>query len=320
MIPFPKKSLEYLFMDEIKVLSPATVANVSCGFDCLGFALDEPFDEMILRKTEEKTVKIVHHDDFGLPTDSEKNVAGVTLLSILKTIDVDFGFEVEITKHIKPGSGIGSSSASAAGAAFAANELLNRRFSKTELVDFARDGEYLACGSRIADNVAPCIFGGFTLIRSREPLEVVEVDFPELFVTLIHPQIEVKTSEAREILPKNIPLQLAVEQWSNIASLIVALTKKDYALIGRSLEDKIIEPVRKVLIPKFDEVRYASLETGAIGGGISGSGPSIFMFSETLETAKNVETAMSLIYGETDIDFSTYVSTINADGVKISDK
>lgn len=304
-------------MDEIKVLSPATVANVSCGFDCLGFALDEPFDEMVLRKIEEKTVKIIHHDEFGLPTEAEKNVAGVTLLSMLKAIDADFGFELEITKHIKPGSGIGSSSASAGGAAFAANELLTRRFSKTELVDFAMNGEELASGSRHADNVAPCIFGGFTIIRSREPLEVVEVDFPKLFVTIVHPQIEIKTSEAREILPKNIPLHLAVEQWSNIASLITALTKKDYSLIGRSLEDKIVEPIRKSLIPKFDKVKLTSLEAGAIGGGISGSGPSIFMFSETLKTAENVETSMSEIYSETDIDFSVYVSEINAEGVKV---
>lgn len=304
-------------MDEIKILSPATVANVSCGFDCLGFALDEPFDEMTVRKINEKEVRITHKDDFNLPLEAEKNVAGVTILSMLKTIDAEFGFEVEMTKYIKPGSGIGSSSASAAGAAYAANELLGKSFSKTELVDFARVGEELACGSRIADNVAPCIYGGFTIIRSREPLEVVEVDFPKLFVTVIHPQIEIKTSVAREILPNEIPLELAVEQWSNIASLVAALTKKDYSLIGRSLEDKIVEPHRKSLIPKFDKVKNASLESGAIGGGISGSGPSIFMLSETIETAENVRSAMSEIYSKTGIDFSIYVSKINREGVKI---
>lgn len=305
-------------MDEIRVLSPATVANVSCGFDCLGFALDAPFDEMTVRKIVEKTVRIIHRDDFGLPATAEKNVAGVTLLSILKAINADFGFEAEITKHIRPGSGIGSSSASAAGAAFAANELLGHRFSKTELVDFALDGEKLASGSRHADNVAPCIFGGFTIVRSNKPLEIVRLDFPALFVTVIHPQIEIKSSYAREILPKNVPLQLAVEQWSNIAALVAALAQKNYQLIASSLEDKIIEPVRKVLIPKFDEVRSASLKAGAIGGGISGSGPSIFMLSKNLETAKNVESAITDIYKETKIDFSTYVSKINAQGVKVS--
>jgi homoserine kinase len=313
-----QKKLRIFFMDEIKILSPATVANVTCGFDCLGFALDEPFDEMILRRMPGKTVRIIHKDDFGLPSEAEKNVAGVVLLSILKAIDADFGFELEITKHIKPGSGIGSSSASSGGAVFAANELLGRRFSKTELVDFAMDGEELASGSRHADNVAPCIFGGFTLVRSKEPLDVVVIDFPTLFVTIVHPQIEIKTSYAREILPKNISLNEAVEQWSNVAALVAALGKGDYELIGRSLEDKIVEPVRKVLIPKFDEVKSASLESGALGGGISGSGPSIFMLSETRETGIQVESAMSEIYKKSGLDFSTYVSKINSEGVKIS--
>lgn len=304
-------------MDEIKILSPATVANVACGFDCLGFALEEPFDEMFLRKISEKRVQIIHRDDFGLPTNPEENVAGVTLLSILKAVDADFGFELEITKHIKPGSGIGSSAASAGGAAFAANELLGRCFSKTELVDFAMDGEEIASRSRHADNVAPCILGGFTIVRSKVPLNVIEIDSPKLFATIIHPQIEIMTSYAREILPKEIPLYDAVEQWSNVAGLVAGLSKKDYSLIGNSLNDKIVEPVRKSLIPKFDEIKSASLESGALGGGISGSGPSIFMLSETLETAENIQTAMNEIYSKTDIEFSTYVSKINLEGVKI---
>jgi homoserine kinase len=305
-------------MDEIKVLAPATVANVSCGFDCLGFALNEPFDEMTVRKIDEKEVRIIHLDNFNLPTGAKSNVAGVTLLAMLKETGADFGFEVEITKHIKPGSGIGSSSASAGGAALAANELLDRPFSKTELVDFAMDGEKLASGSRHADNVAPCIFGGFTLVRSKEPLEIVEIDSPPLIATIIHPQIEIKSSYAREILPKKIPLAEAVEQWSNIAALVAGLNKRDYQLISRSLQDKIIEPVRKVLIPKFDEVRSAGLERGALGGGISGSGPSVFMLSEKLETALEVEKAMRKIYAKTKIDFCTYVSSINSEGVRVS--
>ncbi len=303
-------------MDEIRVFSPATVANIACGFDCLGFALDEPFDEMVLRKIDEKTVRIIHRDDFGLPTEPERNVAGVALNSILKAIDANFGFELEMTKKIKPGSGIGSSSASAGGAAVAANELLERRFSRTELVEFAMDGEQLSSGTRHADNVAPCIFGGVALVRSKTPMEIVEIDYPPLYVTIIHPQIEIMTSHAREILPKEIPLSLAVEQWSNIAGLVAGLAKKDYGLIGRSLVDKIIEPVRKSLNPHFEEIKSGSLEAGALGGGISGSGPSIFMFSETLETAKNVEEAMHDIYGKTGIEYETYVTRINSDGVR----
>ena len=243
------------FMKEITVLAPATVANVVCGFDCLGFALSEPNDELTVRLVDEKTVRIIHHDDFGLPTDPAKNVAGVALLSLLENVDENVGFEVEITKHIKPGSGLGSSAASAAGAVVAANKLLGERFSKLELVEFARDGEFAACGARIADNVAACIFGGFILVRSTEALDVISLEYPSLFATVIHPQIEIKTSEARALLMSEIPLETAVKQWGNVGALVAGLAKGDYDLIARSLEDFVAEPFRKVLIPHFDELK-----------------------------------------------------------------
>jgi homoserine kinase len=305
-------------MDEIKVLAPATVSNVVCGFDCLGFALEEPFDEMTVRKIGGRAIRIVHHDDFGLPTDAEQNVAGVALQALIDAAKLDHGFEVEITKHIKPGSGIGSSSASACGAVVAANHLIGERFTKLELVDLAMAGEMLASGSRHADNLAPCIYGGFTLVRSPEPLDIVELDFPELYATVIHPQIEIKTSEARAMLPKDVPLREAVRNWSNLGSLVAALAKGDYGLISRSMVDTIVEPVRRSLIPKFDELKAASLAAGAIGGGISGSGPSVFMLSITLETAANVERSMHAVYSETDIPFNTYVSRIGHQGVRVA--
>lgn len=304
-------------MDEITVLAPATVANVVCGFDCLGFALSEPCDEMTLRKIDEPVVRIINRDEYNLPTDPWKNVAGVALLAFLESAKVNFGFEVAITKNIMPGSGIGSSAASACGAVVAANALVDNRFSKLELVDLAMAGEALASGSRHADNLAPCIYGGFTLVRSTEPLDIVEIDFPPLYATVIHPQIEIKTSEARAILPKEVPLKNAIRNWSNLGSLVAALAKGDYDLIARSLEDTIVEPVRKSLIPKFDEVKAASIAAGALGGGISGSGPSIFMLSKTIEIADKVDAGMSGIYDETDIDFNTYVCEIFPDGVRI---
>lgn len=305
-------------MNEIKIHSPATVANVVCGFDVLGFALSKPYDEMTVRKIKEKTVRIINHDNFNLPTEPEKNVAGATLLSMMKKVDADFGFEVEITKHIKPGSGIGSSAASAAGAAVGANMLLGEKFSKAELVEFARDGEFAACGSRIADNVSACIYGGFTLVRATEPTaDIIPLEFPELFAAVIHPQIEIKTADAREILRKTVELKTAIRQWGNVAALVAGLQKGDYGLISRSLEDFLIEPTRKILIPKFDEIKSASLAAGALGGGISGSGPSIFMLSETLETAQNIEKSMNEIYSQTGIEFNVYVSPINADGVRL---
>jgi homoserine kinase len=236
---------------------------------------------------------------------------------MLRATGENFGFEVEITKHIKPGSGIGSSSASAAGAVVAANKLLNERFSKLELVEFAMDGEEVASGDRHADNVAPCVFGGFTLVRSINPVDIVALDFPPMFSTVIHPQIEIKTSEARKMLPTQVPLKDAIRQWSNVGALVSGLQKGDYELISRSLEDFIVEPVRKSLIPKFDEIKNKSLKAGALGGGISGSGPSVFMLSETFETAQAVENIMREIYSETAIDFNIYKSEINAEGVKV---
>ena len=304
-------------MDEVKVLAPATVANVVCGFDCLGFALAAPFDEMTVRKIAETGVRIINRDSYGLPTDPEKNVAGVALQAVLEAVNADFGFEVEVTKHIKPGSGIGSSAASAAGAVVAANRLLGDKFSKLELVELAMAGEMLASGSRHADNLAPCIYGGFTLVRSTEPLDIVKLDFPPLYVTVIHPQIEIKTSEARAMLPKDVPLRDAVHNWSNLGSFVAALAKGNYELISRSMVDTIVEPLRKSLIPMFDEVKAATLSTGALGGGISGSGPSIFIVSETHKTAQTVEQTMRSVYNSTGIDFNIYVSPIHPDGVRV---
>ncbi len=304
-------------MKEITVLAPATVANVVCGFDCLGFALDEPCDEMTVRLIDEKSVKIKHHDEFNLPTEPENNIAGVALLAILEEIEDNIGFEVEITKKIKPGSGIGSSSASAVGAVVAANKLLEDRFPLLELAEFAMKGEFLASQGRHADNVAPCLFGGFTLVRSVTPIDIIRLDFPPLFVTVIHPQIEIKTSEARKILPTEISLKSAIQAWSNVGALVAALSKGDYELISRALEDFIIEPVRKRLIPHFDALKSESLKSGALGGGISGSGPSVFMLSETLETAQKIEKTMNEIYASTKIEFNIYVTKINSEGVKV---
>lgn len=305
-------------MDEISVISPATVSNVVCGFDCLGFALEEPYDEMTLRRTAEPIVRIMHRDAFGLPTDPEKNVAGVALIALIKAADLKHGFEVEITKNIKPGSGIGSSSASACGAVIAANHLLGEPFSEIELVELAMAGEMIASGSRHADNLAPCIYGGFTLVRSSEPLDIVELDFPPLFATVIHPQIEVKTSESRALLPKDVPLADAVRNWSNLGAFVAGLARGDYELLSRSMEDLIVEPARKSLIPRFDEVKAACLSAGALGGGISGSGPSMFMLSETASAAMNVEIAMRRAFEPAGLEYLTFASPVGPCGVRLS--
>ena len=303
-------------MKNITVKCPGTVANLVCGFDILGMALNEPYDIMELSLLDKPEIIIHNKDNYGLPTEPAKNVAGVVLQSIMDKIGGNTGFEVTIEKRIKPGSGLGSSAASAAGAAVAANHLLGNIFSNDELIQFAMNGEKLASGVKHADNITPCILGGVTLIRSIHPLDIVPLASPDLYVTVVHPQIEVRTSDARQILKEKILLKDAIRQWGNIAGLVTGFIKNDHDLIGRSLEDVIIEPVRSILIPGFDEVKQKCKEAGALGGGISGSGPSVFMLSKEEQTAKAVEKVMQEVYTRIGIDFNTYVTTISNTGVR----
>ena len=304
-------------MEEIKLFCPATIANLSCGFDVLGVALDTVGDEMIVRKTEEKGIRITKIQGQDLPLETHKNVAGIAGLALLEKSAYEGGFEIEIDKKIKPGSGIGSSAASSAGAVWAMNKLLGEPFSPSQLVEFAMQGEKLASDVAHADNVAPALLGGFTLVRGYHPLDVIVLPTPkELFATVIHPQIEIKTSESRKILKTNISLQQSIKQWGNLGGLIAGLFKEDYDLIGRSLEDHIVEPIRSILIPAFDEIKSVSLKNGALGCGISGSGPSIFALSKGKETAKNVAEGMKKVYQSIDVEFDIHVSAINPVGVK----
>lgn len=262
-------------MTSITVTAPATVSNLCCGFDILGMALNEPFDIMKLSCKDEPGIIIQHIDKYQLPVNANENIAGVALQAMMDALNYKNGFEIIIDKKIKPGSGIGSSAASAAGIVVAANELLGRPFTKKQLVSFAMEGEVLASGARHADNLAPCIFGGLVLIRDTASMDIIPLNTPPLHISIVHPQIEIKTSYAREILPKEIPLKKAVIQWANVAGLVTGFLHSDYALIGRSLQDIIIEPVRSKLIPGFDEVKSKCIQAGALGGGISGSGPSL---------------------------------------------
>ena len=305
-------------MKEIKIFTPATVANISCGFDILGLCLDTVGDEMIVREVPEKGIKITKVTGQNLPLETHRNVAGVAGLALLEQVDASVGYEIEIYKKIKPGSGIGSSAASAAGAVFAINELLGKPFSKQELIYFAMQGEKLASGTEHADNVSPVILGGFTLVRSYEPLDILKIKSPnELYATIIHPQIEVKTSDSRAVLKNQVSLKKLVTQMGNFGGLISGLYTNDYDLIGRSLHDEIIEPNRLVLIPEFDKVKKGVIQAGALGAGISGSGPSIFALSKGEETAKLVGKTMAEIYNNTGIDYDIHVSKINQQGIKI---
>lgn len=305
-------------MNEVKVFCPATIANISCGFDVLGVALDAVGDEMVVRKTKEKGIRITKIEGQDLPMQAEKNVAGVAGLTFLDASEYEGGFEIEINKKIKPGSGIGSSAASSAGAVWAMNHLLGSPFTPTELVTFAMEGERLASEVAHADNVAPALFGNFTLVRSYTPLDIVPITAPqELYATVIHPQIEVKTSDSRKILRTTISMETAIKQWGNVGGLVAGLLKEDYELIGRSLVDHIVEPIRSILIPGFDQVKQASINAGALGCGISGSGPSIFAFSKGEKTAINIGNEMKRVYETIGIDYDIHVSKINQQGIKI---
>lgn len=325
-------------MNEIKLFCPATIANLNCGFDVMGLCLKTIGDEMIIRKTLEKGIRITKIEGADLPFETEKNVAGVAALALIKSIqkignvyepinikrntvldidiEIDCGFEIEIYKKIKTGSGIGSSSASAAGAVFGINELLGRPFTPDQLVDFAMKGEAIASGCEHADNVAPCLLGGFTLVRGYNPLDVIRIDSPsELYAVVLHPHIELKTSDARAVLEPNVTLKNAITQTGNLGGLVAGLYTNDYDLIGRSLHDVIIEPLRKKLIPNFDITKNAALQNGALGVGISGAGPSIFALCKGKESAEKVAQAMKESYSNTEIAFDLHISKINPHGV-----
>jgi homoserine kinase len=305
-------------MTEIKLFCPATIANLSCGFDVLGLCLATAGDEMIVRKSDVKGVRITKIVGADLPLETENNVAGVAALAMLEEIETEFGFEIEIYKHIKAGSGIGSSAASSAGAVFGINELLGRPFTRKELVKFAMQGEKLASGNAHADNVAPALLGGFTLVRSSNPLDIIKIDSPsELYATVVHPQIELKTSDARSVLKQTVSLKSAITQWGNVGGLVAGLYTQDYELIGRSLHDEIIEPIRSMLIPGFDLIKQTAYENGALGSGISGSGPSIFALSKGKENADKIAKAMSAVYEEMNLPYEIHVSKVNDEGMTI---
>jgi homoserine kinase len=306
-------------MNQLKVFAPATIANVACGFDVLGLALNYPGDEVLVTKTDKNEVVITAcRNAENLPLDVDKNVAGVAVTALLNKLGSNQGFEIELIKGVKPGSGIGSSAASSAAAVVAVNKLLGSPFTKNELVEFAMEGERCATGVAHADNVAPSILGGFTLVRSYEPLDIIKIEAPqELWATVIHPQLEVKTRDARRVLKGGIDLSKAITQWGNVGGLIAGLYSEDYELIGRSLVDVVIEPIRSILIPGFEKVKIATLDAGALGCSISGSGPSIFGLSKGEEVANRVKDVMAQVYTQYGVDFEIHVSQVNSEGAKI---
>ncbi|MFI5160280.1 MAG: homoserine kinase [Sphingobacteriales bacterium] len=307
--------------DSIKVFAPATVANVVCGFDVLGFAVNEPGDEVIMKVTGKPgiTISKITGDNGRLPLDPKRNTVSVSVEHYLKSIDrTDIGLDIELHKKMPIGSGLGSSSASTVAGLFAAKTLLGDDTDVLKLLPFAMKGEEMACGHGHADNVAPALFGGFVLIRSYEPLDVVRLPHPkDLYCAIVFPDVDVPTREARQIIRNKIQMKDAVTQWGNIAGLVSGLFMNDIDLIGRSMKDILVEPVRSMLIPDFYKMRDMAMEMGAVSFGISGSGPSVFAFTRDEATAKQITQKLQQHLTSNKINSNAYVSTINDKGPKI---
>jgi homoserine kinase len=307
-------------MKSVRALAPATVANVSCGFDIFGFAVEAPADEVVITLTEKPGVIIrqITGDEGRLPLDASRNTSGVAVQAFLKEIGSESGAEIILHKKLPLGSGMGSSAASSAAALVAINHLFDNPFSREQMLPFAMEAERIACGSAHADNVAPSLLGGFVLIRSYAPLDVTKIPTPAgLYCTLVHPHIELKTEDSRRVLKSSINMKDAITQWGNIAGLVVGLMKPDYGLITRSLQDVIAEPIRSVLIPGFDAIKATALEKGALGSGISGSGPTIFSLSTDLETAEKVGEEIRQQFVDMKLKSDVFVSRINHTGARI---
>lgn len=307
-------------MRSVKAFAPATVANVCCGFDVLGFAVDSPGDEALVRLTSESGVTInkIVGDGGRLPREADRNTAGVAVLSYLKAIGSDQGVEIELHKNLPLGSGMGSSAASGVAALLAINHLLGEPLSREELIPFAMEAERVACGSGHADNVAPSMLGGFVLIREYKPLDIIKIPTKaELYCAMVHPHIELKTSDSRKVLKPSVALTDAVIQNGNMGGLVIGLMTPDYNLIGRSLKDVIAEPVRSAFIPGFEIIKHEMIRTGALGCGISGSGPTLFALSSDRQKAVEAGAAAQSRFLNYQLKSDVYVSKINFEGARL---
>ena len=303
-------------MNEITVFSPASVANLSCGYDVLGACLEGVGDKITIRKTKQKKLKITKISGQKISKLIHKNVAGVSANAFLKDVKSDCGFEIEIKKGVKPGSGIGSSAASAAGSVFAINELMGRPLKNKELIKYAAEGEKIACGTPIYDNVAAVLLGGFTLVREKN--DILKLNSPnELAFTILHPQIEIKTSASRALVKNEVSIEKMVKQSANLGAFVSGLYKEDFNLIGRSMKDLIIEPFRSNLIPDFKMLKKISYSNGALSFGISGSGPSVFALCRGIKKAKEIGDLLKKRYNQSNIDFEIHTSLVNQIGIKI---
>ncbi|MCK5136242.1 MAG: homoserine kinase [Bacteroidales bacterium] len=307
-----------MIKDEVKVFGPATVSNVGPGFDLMGFALEAPGDEMIIRRNGTGSLVLVDESGCNLPLDPAKNVAAVAAASLLDELETHEGFDLVFTRKINPGSGVGSSAASCVAAVVGINELLGNPFETAALIPYAMEGEKIASGATHADNIAPALLGGITLIRGYDPLDIKHIPYPaDLWCAIVHPGLEIKTRESRKLIPTEVPLKTALQQCGNLAGLVAGLTTADYALISRSIIDVFAEPYRTGQLPDFEVLRKSALDTGSLGTGLSGSGPSVFSLCRGEDMATTVGEVMKKHFTERSIESEVYVSRISQAGCRI---
>ena len=306
-------------MKKIKVFAPASIANLGCGFDIMGMALDEVGDILEMSLDEQgEGITITNETDVPLPEDIEDNVITPVLRKFFAMTGHAGRVDVRVVKKIYPGSGIGSSAASSAAAAFGINELFGAPLSEEDVVVCAMEGENLASGGYHADNAAPAVMGGITLIRGYEPLDIIKLPVPgNLYCPVIHPHLMVSTKEARSILPKEIPMHTAVTQWGNVGGLVAGLCTGNIELVGRAMRDAVAEPYRKQFIPGFDELRAKLLGAGALAMNISGSGPSVFALANRADIAQRVGSIMERHFAQQGILSETYVVKVSNKGARL---
>lgn len=307
-------------MKSVKVFAPASIGNLSCGFDVFGLAVQFPGDEVLIELNDSGQVHIksIDGDEARLPKEAEKNTAGVAILEYLKSIQSNQGVSITLRKNLPLGSGMGSSAASAVAAVVAINHLMGEPLKRKELLPFVLEAERVACGTAHADNAAPGLLGGLILIRQNHPLDIISIPTPkDLMCTLVHPQIEVKTKDARSVLKPTISLKNGITQWANTAALVAGMMKSDYELIGRSLVDVIAEPMRSDLIPGFSAAKKVALQNGALGCGISGSGPTIFCLSKGEANAQRAGNSIRQEFSKMNLCSEVYISPVNDQGAHI---
>ena len=303
--------------DSIRIWCPGSVSNVNVGFDTLGFCLSDAGDEIIAERVSTAGVHLGELRGFPTPSNPSENVAYVAANAVYNAArESKIGVKLNIDKRIKPGSGVGSSAASAVGAAFAVNELLGRPFSKQELLPFCIDGEAIASKTRHADNIAPALLGGFCLVVTQEDHLAVNLETDlDLHYVVAHQQIEIKTSASRTVIPKEIPLKTSIKQWSNLGGFTAALFKNDIRLLVHCAKDFVVEVHRKSQIPHFSELNDLALKNGGLIFGISGSGPSVFALCEGKHNADTVKSAFDQLLRNKEHDYHLYCGAVAKNGV-----